>query len=835
MFGARKLRGAAQLPHCQTERMDGGIGRLSNERSEWPSKLPANNAIAIRAQRVVRGALSALVCAAGIVAPIVTAAPAQAADATLNPLCIDEDGNHIYRDSVTNQIIVENSAGAIVQHTYDHSLTLTLDGSAITDPDSDFVELKGLVPGDCGIVFMHVINGSPERAKLTSQLVTVALSGDASRDFYDEFEIGSEGLPLTPVSYLSVSLPQPIPVNLETACLNSGDSIDVPVIFDFPWESIGGNTLKHGDHSVTVQIEHHLALDEKDCPTIITDCPAGEKWNGTECVPITCPVGQQLNAAKTGCEDIVCKTGQWLDGSTCKPIICPAGLQLEGNRCVPIICPTGQRLNSADKCVPIECPSGLKLEGNVCVPITCPTGQRLDGNNCVPITCPAGLHLDGNICVPDSNTCPTGQWHNGSRCVPITCPTGLRLDGNRCVLITCPTGQWLNGNTCTAITCPTGLRLDGNTCAPIMCPTGQRLNGDTCVPILCYAGQHLEGNTCVLNTPGGDGGTGCPSGQHRVNGICVAITETCPLGQTMVNGVCTDRSAGQIIAQPKCPWNRRLLKDDAACVNPFPTATPSATPTPSSSTGTTTRYLPGPDGIMGTDDDVRVTGGAFSPDTRYLPGPDGVIGTADDIPLPDGAEDESGNPLGELRPTVPDEEELLITGGHHGDLAGPRGFGGGYLGTSWALLDLLLTITAVIMVGVMVRLGTKFSLYQRPIEPLLALNDGEYTTLTSDEKEAIAWGELEYDRLESRRRHNIRGLAMGGLGALAAVTTWFLTQVIVGRMVVVDWWTPVFAILLGITAYAYVEHRRAAGRRAQGTDSQGIYLDNQAVGDEYDE
>lgn len=134
-------------------------------------------------------------------------------------------------------------------------------------------------------------------------------------------------------------------------------------------------------------------------------CPTGQKWNGTECVVIVCPIGYHLDGnvcvpdAPTDCP-----IGQQWNGSICAPIVCPTGQHLEGNECVDNDeCPVGQRWNGT-QCETIVCPDGQHLEGDICVsdiPPECPTGQRKVGDECVPIDCPANTHLVGNLCVAD--------------------------------------------------------------------------------------------------------------------------------------------------------------------------------------------------------------------------------------------------------------------------------------------------------------------------------------------------------------------------------------------------------------------------------------------------
>jgi len=48
----------------------------------------------------------------------------------------------------------------------------------------------------------------------------------------------------------------------------------------------------------------------------------------------------------------------------------------------------------------------------------------------------------------------------------------------------------------------------------------------------CPEGQHMVNGQCVTDS------SGCPEGQHMVNGQCVTDPSGCPDGQTMVNGTC---------------------------------------------------------------------------------------------------------------------------------------------------------------------------------------------------------------------------------------------------------------------------------------------------------
>ena len=120
------------------------------------------------------------------------------------------------------------------------------------------------------------------------------------------------------------------------------------------------------------------------CPATLTigaQCPAGQYWNGTLCLPIpNCPAGQIWN------------------GTQCVSQ-CPAGQAWNGTQCVNQ-CPAGQYWNgSACAAIPV-CTGGRVWNGSACV---CLAGQQWEGGQCVA-QCGAGQHrgvLNQCLCSDD--------------------------------------------------------------------------------------------------------------------------------------------------------------------------------------------------------------------------------------------------------------------------------------------------------------------------------------------------------------------------------------------------------------------------------------------------
>ncbi|MCP6727007.1 MAG: hypothetical protein KJI69_03225, partial [Patescibacteria group bacterium] len=181
-------------------------------------------------------------------------------------------------------------------------------------------------------------------------------------------------------------------------------------------------------------------------------------------------------------QPIVCGIGFHLVGFTCEPLNCSAGFVAGGaggNECVPLSCPSGQQVNLMEnKCEFITCDVGFELIGSSCDRIICEIGSNLIGSTCTPILCSVGQELIGNTC--RQIVCEIGSELIGSSCKEIQCAIGQTLVGNSCNEIICATGQFLNGNICQSIECPTGTILQGNDCNVIQCNIGSELVGSSC-------------------------------------------------------------------------------------------------------------------------------------------------------------------------------------------------------------------------------------------------------------------------------------------------------------------------------------------------------------------
>lgn len=160
------------------------------------------------------------------------------------------------------------------------------------------------------------------------------------------------------------------------------------------------------------------------CQTTVTvtgpQCPAGQTWNGTQCV---CPAGTTWNGSQ--CVD---------DG----PTWCPAGQTWNGTQCV---CPAGTTWNGT-QCVDDSCPLGYTRVNGVCTYTGCPTGYILVNGQCVLDNNPQCTPM--NYCAgPDINGDGIGDeiWRRDAQCtesrVNEACPFGC--SGGGC--LPAPPGQ----------------------------------------------------------------------------------------------------------------------------------------------------------------------------------------------------------------------------------------------------------------------------------------------------------------------------------------------------------------------------------------------------------
>jgi len=308
------------------------------------------------------------------------------------------------------------------------------------------------------------------------------------------------------------------------------------------WEQNGAVRLRGTSQPIVCGIGFHLVgfiCEPLNCTAGFVAGGSG----GNECVPLSCPLGQQVNLMENKCEVITCDIGFELIGSSCDRIICEIGSNLIGSICTPILCSVGQELigntcrqiNCAigteligSNCKAIQCAVGEILSGNDCREIVCAVGQFLSGNDCIDIVCPIGNVLQGNDC--NVIQCNIGNELVGNECQGITCPLGSVLQGNDCNKIVCTTGTFLSGNNCEQITCESGSTLVGNICKPVQCQIGERLTGNTCEQITCETGNELLGSECV--------GINCLATEELVGNECLPQPLNCPIGTMENNNVC---------------------------------------------------------------------------------------------------------------------------------------------------------------------------------------------------------------------------------------------------------------------------------------------------------
>jgi hypothetical protein len=308
------------------------------------------------------------------------------------------------------------------------------------------------------------------------------------------------------------------------------------------WEQNGAVRLRGTSQPIICGIGFHLVgfqCEPLNCTSGFVAGGAG----GNECVPLSCPTGQQVNFIENKCEVITCDVGFQLIGNSCEQIVCSVGSQLIGSICTPIQCNVGQELIGntcrqivcevgnvliGSSCQQIQCAIGTELIGNDCREIVCATGQFLNGNICQDIQCPIGTELLGNQC--NVIQCNIGDELVGSTCQGITCPLGTLLSGNDCNAIICPTGTFLSANSCEQITCNVGENLIGNICKPIQCDLGQSLEGNMCQQIICESGTQLLGSECTpLN---------CLATEEIQGNQCVRVPLNCPSGTVERENVC---------------------------------------------------------------------------------------------------------------------------------------------------------------------------------------------------------------------------------------------------------------------------------------------------------
>jgi len=275
----------------------------------------------------------------------------------------------------------------------------------------------------------------------------------------------------------------------------------------------------------------------------VTEC-TGNTYavaGSTECSE--CPTGTKPNVGHTACEQIVCKSGEYLFGNECKP--CPAGSACSGDGTVTEC--TGNTYAVAGSTECSECATGTKPNSDhtACENIVCESGKYLLGNECVE--CPAGYACPGDGTVTE---CTGNTYSTDGMMTCSECPVGTVSVDNHTACESCPAGYACPGDgtvtECTGNTyavagstecseCPVGTKPNGNhtACEQIVCESGEYLSGNECKP--CPAGYECSDDgsvtECTGNTYSTDGMmtcSECPVGTVSVDNHTAC--ESCPAG-----------------------------------------------------------------------------------------------------------------------------------------------------------------------------------------------------------------------------------------------------------------------------------------------------------------
>ena len=259
---------------------------------------------------------------------------------------------------------------------------------------------------------------------------------------------------------------------------------------------------------------------------LCVDCPAGTyrgMLNILMC--LSCPVGMESNADKTGCE-YICDAGSVYNVGTKDCDDCLAGYYQSENSC--LACTGSQYQNEAGKAECIDCPGGSTVnnEHTTCV---CTPGNNYNLDTKVCDACEVGTHQSGNTCVScganevavagsaSCTACGEGKEPNDekSACESL-CDADKYYDSDDSACASCPSKQKPNNDQTDCVdTCTADSIIDpiegGDQYHCTKCPDGQEPNADQdeCVSV-CEANEKYV-----------------PSGIEDVAGTCIA----CPTAQ----------------------------------------------------------------------------------------------------------------------------------------------------------------------------------------------------------------------------------------------------------------------------------------------------------------
>lgn len=240
----------------------------------------------------------------------------------------------------------------------------------------------------------------------------------------------------------------------------------------------GGQWL-NGSNCETCPIGYKCPFDNTKTLCNATDKEYQDQTNQSTCK--TCPTGQIANQTRSGCVAITCPAGQWLDSDTCtecstgwrcsnnQKTFCGNNNEYQDQfgQSICKTCAIGTEPNlNRTGCQNIQCPAGQWLNGSTCT--QCSIGNRCEYNLTIPCSSDIKEYQDE----PNQSTCktcPTGQQSNATHtgCESIICPTNQILNGDNCI---CPAGNYMTSGNC--IQCTLGSYCPLNSTTETPCPYG---------------------------------------------------------------------------------------------------------------------------------------------------------------------------------------------------------------------------------------------------------------------------------------------------------------------------------------------------------------------------
>lgn len=182
---------------------------------------------------------------------------------------------------------------------------------------------------------------------------------------------------------------------------------------------------------------------------VVTDCSAGQTWNGSACVSssiASCkPFGIEISGSGGTMPYYTQSTAVWPNTCTNGTFTCNNG----------VLSPYDKTIPYSQTCTQV-CPTGTSWNGTSCVsgpPPTCPAGQTWNGTTCVSVTpptpvdgtCGTPLHVTANACTTGTLGAnavqPDGTYHwycngsNGGSNSPLcwSCADDKTWNGTSCV------------------------------------------------------------------------------------------------------------------------------------------------------------------------------------------------------------------------------------------------------------------------------------------------------------------------------------------------------------------------------------------------------------------